>query len=110
MRAADAALSSELGAFLATRLRDAGEQPAAAEAQPAPTVLLVSDDRGFDAQLGGAAQRGARCVLVSEARRELAPGVEHVPWEHVLSLAGSLQGGDDDEEYDDDDADDDWIR
>ena len=85
-QAADAALISALGAFVATRLPKATEPPAE-NAQPPPTVLVVSDDRDFDAPLGRVAQRGARCVVVTKSRRAFAPGVEHVPWEEVLYLA-----------------------
>ena len=84
-QAADTALITALDAFVKAQLP--AETPAEDDAQPPPTVLVVSDDRDFDAPLGRMAQRGARCVVVTKSQRAFAPGVEHVPWEEVLDLA-----------------------
>ena len=107
-QAADAALISALDAFVATRLPKTTELEPAENAQPPPTVLVVSDDSDFDAPLGRVAQRGARCVVVTKSTRAFAPGMEHVPWEEVLHLADLATGlfEEDEDEYEDEDAED----
>lgn len=97
--AADKALAAAMNAFLNARLP---LQSDAALPKPAPTVVLVSGDRGFDEQLSVMAQRGVRCVLVADARRSALPGVDLLAWGHVLRLAAEMHAAEEDEEYIDD--------
>ena len=111
-QAADAALLTALHLFVEAQLQNKTEPPA--EAQPPPTVLVVSDDRDFDVPLGRVAQRGARCVVVTKSQRAFAPGVERVPWEKVLdhvsgggsSVLDAYGYEDFDEDFDEEDFDD----
>lgn len=102
--AADVALTAAVTAFLNTRLPlPHGD---AAQPKPAPTVVLVSGDRGFDEQLSIMAQRGVRCVLVADARRAALPGVDLLAWGDVLRLAAEMCTAEDEEYVDEEDLDD----